>query len=45
MQNFDIFESDKLNDVLSNTLNGCDDGELFLEDNISESFVFDDNVL
>ena len=45
MQNFDIFESDKLNDVLSNTLNGCDDGELFLEDNISESFIFDDNVL
>ena len=45
MQNFDIFESDKLNDVLSNTLNGCDDGELFLEENISESFIFDDNVL
>ncbi|MAJ24586.1 MAG: metalloprotease TldD [Rickettsiales bacterium] len=45
MSNFDLFSSDKINSIVSDTLKGCDDGELFLEDNLSESFVFDDNVL
>ncbi len=45
MSDFEVFGSDKLDSVISNALNGCDDGELFLEENISESFLFDDNVL
>ncbi len=31
--------------ILENVLHGCDDGELFFEDTINESFLFDDNVL
>ncbi len=45
MSNFDFFGTDKVSTIVSNTLHGCDDGELYLEDNISESFIFDDNVL
>lgn len=45
MSNLDLFGSDKVKSIVSNTLHGCDDGELFLEDIISESFIFDDNVL
>ena len=33
------------NNILENALSGCDDGELYLEDTINESFLFDDNVL
>ena len=33
------------NSILENALSGCDDGELYLEDTINESFLFDDNVL
>ena len=42
---FDIIEDIKTKEIISDTLKGCDDGELFLENNISESFSFDDNVL
>ena len=45
MKEFDIFNSDKVDHIVSNTLNGCDDGELYVEDNLSENFNFDDNVL
>ena len=45
MSNFDIFNSDKVDQIVTNTLNGCDDGELYVEDNLSENFNFDDNVL
>ena len=31
--------------LVKDTLFGCDDGELFVEDSINESFLFDDNVL
>ena len=31
--------------ILEDVLHGCDDGELFFEDTINESFLFDDNVL
>ena len=33
------------NKILENVLHGCDDGELYFEDTINESFLFDDNVL
>ena len=33
------------NNILKNVLHGCDDGELFFEDTINESFLFDDNTL
>ena len=45
MKEFDIFNSDKVDHIVSDTLNGCDDGELYVEDNLSENFNFDDNVL
>ncbi len=45
MKNFEIFNSDKVDKIVSNTLNGCDDGELYVEDSLSENFTFDDNVL
>jgi TldD protein len=45
MSEFDIFNSDKVDQIVTNTLNGCDDGELYVEDNLSENFNFDDNVL
>ena len=31
--------------IISNTLNKCDDGELYLEDSKSESIVLDDNKI
>ena len=43
-QNSDL-SLEKAEKIVSDTLSKCDDGELYLEDNISESFVFDDNVL
>ena len=45
MKDFEIFNSDKVDNLLSNTLNGCSDGELYIEENTSENFTFDDNVL
>ena len=45
MSELDIFNSDKVDQIVTNTLNGCDDGELYVEDNLSENFNFDDNVL
>ncbi len=33
------------NKILEQVLHGCDDGELFFEDTINESFLFDDSVL
>lgn len=45
MSEFDIFNSDKVDQIVTNTLNDCDDGELYVEDNLSENFNFDDNVL
>ena len=39
---FEIFNSDKVESIVSNTLNGCSDGELYIEDSISENFTFDD---
>ena len=31
--------------ILNDVLQGCDDGELYLENLVNESFLFDDNVL
>ena len=31
--------------IVSNTLNKCDDGELYLEDSKSESIILDDNKI
>ena len=31
--------------IVKDTLHNCDDGELYLEDSLNESFLFDDNVL
>ncbi len=35
----------KIKNIVSDTLQGCDDGELFLEDSCSENITFDDNIL
>ena len=45
MSNINLFGSDKVESIVAESIQGCDDGELFIEDNTSESFVFDDNVL
>ena len=45
MSKIDIFNSDRVDKIVTNTLNGCDDGELYVEENLSENFNFDDNVL
>ena len=45
MSNLDIIETNEVKSLVNNTLNKCDDGELFLEENFSENFTFDDNVL
>ena len=45
MSNIELFGSDKVKNLVTDTLYGCDDGELFIEDNVSESFLFDDGVL
>ncbi len=45
MSNIELFGSDKVKDLVTDTLQGCDDGELYIEDNVSESFLFDDGVL
>ncbi len=41
----DILDKNSTSKILGETLNGCDDGELFLEDNITENFSYDDNAL
>lgn len=45
MNDFEIFNSDKVNNIVTSALKGCDDGELYVEDSLSENFTFDDNVL
>ena len=45
MYMYDFVNDKTVQKLVSDTLNGCDDGELFLEDSMSESFLFDDNVL
>ena len=45
MSNIELFGSDKVKNLVTDTLYGCDDGELYIEDNVSESFLFDDGVL
>ena len=45
MSGVKLFGSDKVESLVSDTLSGCDDGELYIEDNVSESFLFDDGVL
>ncbi|WP_203294798.1 metalloprotease TldD [Maricaulis parjimensis] len=39
------FDADDVAPILSDTLNGADDGELFLETAVSEALVFDDGRL
>ena len=41
----DLINNSLTNNILNDTLHGCDDGELFFEDTINETFLFDDNVL
>ena len=45
MSNYNLFGSDKVVGIVADAIHGCDDGELYIEDNTSESFIFDDNVL
>ena len=45
MSNIELFGSDKVKNLVTDTLYGCDDGELYIEANVSESFLFDDGVL
>ena len=40
MSNIELFGSDKVKNLVTDTLYGCDDGELYIEDNVSESFSF-----
>ena len=42
---FDFINDSSVQKLVKETLHGCDDGELFVEDSINESFLFDDNVL
>ena len=48
MKNFfeksDLSRKDAEN-IISDTLNNCDDGELYLEDSKSETIVLDDNKI
>ena len=41
----ELTNNSNTNKILEDVLYGCDDGELFFEDTINESFLFDDNVL
>ncbi len=45
MSDLNITETGELKSLVQNTLHHCDDGELFLEENYTENFTFDDNVL
>ena len=42
---FDFVRDTSVQKLVKKTLHGCDDGELFVEDSLNESFLFDDNVL
>ncbi len=42
---FDFVRDASVQKLVKNTLHGCDDGELYVEDSLNESFLFDDNVL
>ena len=37
--------SEKADSIVSETLNNCDDGELYIEDTKSETIVLDDNKI
>ena len=41
----DFINDNSVKKIVENTLHGCDDGEMYLEDSLNESFVYDDNVL
>ena len=41
----ELTNNNQTTNILNNLLDGCDDGELYFEDSINESFLFDDNVL
>ena len=41
----ELTENKLTNNILNDVLHGCDDGELYLENLVNESFLFDDNVL
>ena len=41
----DFINNNSVKKIVENTLHGCDDGEMYLEDSLNESFVYDDNVL
>ncbi len=41
----ELTKNKSTNKILEDVLHGCDDGELYFEDTINESFLFDDNVL
>lgn len=45
MSNLNIADVSTVKNLVKDTLHRCDDGELFLEENYSENFTFDDNVL
>ena len=45
MSNINIIDTENVKSLVSDSLHSCDDGELFLEENYSENFTFDDNVL
>ena len=45
MSDIDIINIETTKKLLGDALHGCDDGELYLEQNISENFSFDDNTL
>ena len=41
----DFINKVSVQNIVKDTLQGCDDGELYIEDTLNESFLFDDNVL
>ena len=45
MSDKNIINIETTKKLLGDALHGCDDGELYLEENISENFSFDDNAL
>ena len=40
-----ILDEPSIKKLVQDALHGCDDGELFFENTLNESFLFDDNVL
>ena len=42
---FDFLKDNSVQKLVKQTLHECDDGELFVEDTLNESFLYDDNVL